>query len=153
MNPDPLEQLRDIHTAADAPWWPPAPGWWMLFFLLLLGLILLGRHLLARHRVRQRRRQMLGWIDNLNGELDPAEQPQAYLSGMNRVFKAVALTAFPAENCAALSGNEWVAFLQTRLDGQTEALQALASGPFDPKPEFDAAAISELGRNWINRYG
>lgn len=153
MNPDPLQQLRDIHAAADASWWPPAPGWWMLFLVLLLAVILLGRFLIARHKVKLRRQQMLGWIDHLNLLVDPNEQPQAYLSGINRVFKAVALKAFPAENCAALSGTAWVTFIGEKLAGPTEPLQVLASGPFDPKPEFDAAAISQLGREWINRYG
>lgn len=153
MNPDPLEQLRDIHAAADASWWPPAPGWWMLFLLLLLTVIFVGRFIVARRKVQRRRQQMLGWIDHLNVWVDPLAQPQAYLSGMNRVFKAVALKAFPAENCAALSGIAWVTFLRQKLEGQTESLQVLATGPFDPKPEFDADAISELGRDWIKRYG
>jgi hypothetical protein len=155
MNPDPLAQLRDIHAAANASWWPPAAGWWMLFLLLLLALIFVSRYFKARRKVKQRRQQMLGWIDLLNVLVDPKEQPQAYLSGVNRVFKVVALKAFPAENCAALSGSAWVAFLREKLENQsaTEPLQALASGPFDPRPEFDAAAICELGRDWINRYG
>ena len=155
MNADPLAQLRDIHAAAPASWWPPAPGWWILFALLLVVLVLLGRYAYKRHRIRQRRRQMLGWIDTLNNLVDPLEQPQAYLAGLNRVFKVVALKAFPDENCATLSGSEWVSFLSGKLGKniQAEPLQALASGPFNPRPEFDAAAICELGRHWINRYG
>lgn len=155
MSADPLAQLRDIHAAAPASWWPPAPGWWILFALLLLVLVLLGRFVYKHHRARQRRRQMLGWIDTLNSLVDPHDQPQAYLAGLNRVFKVVALKAFPEENCAALSGTQWVSFLRGKLgkNTQTEPLQALATGPFSPRPEFDADAICELARHWINRYG
>ena len=155
MNPDPLAQLRDIHAAAQASWWPPAPGWWVLFALLLLALVLVGRFLHKRQKRRQRRQQMLAWVDHLNMFVDPVEQPQAWLAGMNKVFKFVALKAFPEENCAALSGAAWVAFVSAKLGAKApaEPLQALATGPFNPNPEFDAAAISELGRNWINRYG
>lgn len=155
MNADPLAQLRDIHAVAQAPWWPPAPGWWILSALLLLVLVLLGRYLYKQQKNRQRRRQMLAWIDTLNDLVDPADQPQAYLAGMNRIFKVVALTAFPEQNCAALSGPEWVSFLRDKLGKgvSTAPLQALATGPFNPRPEFDAAAICELGRNWIKRYG
>jgi hypothetical protein len=32
-------QLRDIHVIFGWPWWPPAPGWWLL---LALGLLLAG---------------------------------------------------------------------------------------------------------------
>ena len=77
MNPDLLSQLRDIHTAAPVPWWPPAPGWWILGLLLLVLLVWLGRRILARYRVYQRRRQMLGWVDHLNANIDPQRDPQA----------------------------------------------------------------------------
>lgn len=155
MNADPLAQLRDIHAAAQASVWPPAPGWWILFALLLLVLVLLGRFFYKRQKIRQRRQQMLAWVDTLNSLVDPDDQPQAYLAGLNRIFKVVALKAFPEENCAALSGAEWVSFLCGKMGESvsTTPLQALASGPFNPRPEFDAAAISELGRNWIKRYG
>ena len=46
-----LQQLHDIHPAAEPSWWPPAPGWWLLA-ALLLALLAYGVH---RWRVRQRR--------------------------------------------------------------------------------------------------
>ena len=75
MNPDLLSQLRDIHSAAPVSWWPPAPGWWVLGLLLLVLLAWLGRRVVAHYRVHQRRRQMLGWIDHLNTNVDPQTNP------------------------------------------------------------------------------
>ena len=98
---------------------------------------------------------MLGWIDHLNATVDPHKDPHAYLSTLNRVFKIVALRAFPAQQCAAMAGREWSDFLKTNLQtGQSgDALSVFASGPYKPAPKFDPAAISELARSWIKQHG
>jgi len=155
MNPDLMAQLRDIHSAPPVPWWPPAPGWWVVALLILAVLLWFGRQLLARYRVHQRRQQMLGWIDHLNATIDPQKDPQAYLSTLNRVFKVVALRAFPEQQCAGMAGEEWTDFLQRNLNAKQfeEALSVLASGPYNPTPQFDSGIVSELARAWIKQHG
>lgn len=155
MNPDLLSQLRDIHATPEVPWWPPAPGWWLLAGLLLLVLAWLGRRGLARLRNHQRRKQMLAWVEHLNSAMDPAKEPQAYLSTLNRIFKLVALRAFPDRHCAVLAGQEWVDFLVGQFGDAAAAgpLAALATGPYDPAPRFDAGELSHLTRLWIRKYG
>jgi len=155
MNPDLLSQLRDIHAAPPVSWWPPAPGWWVLAVLVLMLLTWLGRRVLARYRVHQRRKQMLGWIDHLNITIDPQRDPHAYLSTLNRIFKLVALRAFPGQHCAALAGKDWADFLAGKMESSqsVELLAALASGPYDPAPQFDPATMSSLARIWIRQYG
>ena len=155
MNPDLLTQLRDIHAAPAVSWWPPAPGWWVLALLLLILLLWLGRRLLARIRVHQRRRQMLAWVDHLNANIDPQRDPQAYLSTLNRIFKLVALRAFPEQQCAALAGQDWADFLVANMPNSHSAgsLNVLASGPYEAAPQFDPDTLSELTRDWIKQHG
>ncbi len=155
MNPDLLSQLRDIHAAPAVSWWPPAPGWWILALLLLVLLFWLGRRLLARIRAHQRRKQMLGWVDHLNANIDPQRDPQGYLSTLNRIFKLVALRAFPEQHCAALAGQDWADFLAANMKSSqsAESLNVLASGPYDPAPQFNADTMSELTRSWIKQHG
>jgi hypothetical protein len=152
---DLLSQLRDIHAAPAAPWWPPAPGWWFLsavfFVLVIIGL---RRALVAWQRAR-RRKEIMGWVDTLEREVDPVTAPQAFLSGMNRVFKLVALSAFPEQPCAQLQGEDWAGFIRARI-GQTSdlgQLQVLSAGPYEPAPEFDPQAIGRLVRQWIRQHG
>jgi len=155
VNPDLLSQLKDIHGAPTVSWWPPAPGWWVLALLLLAILVWLGRRVLARYRIHQRRKQMLAWVDHLNATIDPARDPQAYLSTLNRIFKLVALRAFPAEHCAVLAGQDWSDFLIGKMEKaqSSESLNVLASGPYDPSPQFDPDLISDLTRFWIRQHG
>ncbi len=51
MNPSELG-LRDIHLPGDIPWWPPAPGSWLLGAALLglIFIVLLRYRRLRRHR-------------------------------------------------------------------------------------------------------
>jgi len=155
MNPDLLSQLKDIHSAPPVPWWPPAPGWWVLAFLLLVLLVWVGRRLLDRYKDHRRRKQMLAWVEHLNETIDPRLQPQAYLATLNRIFKLVALRAFPERHCAAMAGQEWVGFLTGEMSKSKSAgsLSVLASGPYDPAPQFDPDIMSELTRYWIRRHG
>jgi len=155
MKPDLLAQLHDIHSTPPVSWWPPAAGWWLLA-LLLLALLTWGvAQLLARYKAHLRRRRMLVWVDHLNATIDPQHDPQPYLATLNRVFKLVALRAFPGQHCEVMSGRQWAQFISARLkpSGSAEPLLALASGPYEPAPQFDPARVSELARRWIRQYG
>jgi hypothetical protein len=54
-----------------------------------------------------------------------------------------------------LQGIEWVDFIQSLLpqNVRAECLSALASGPYEPKPEFDARELQVLARIWVGKYG
>jgi len=40
MNPqDPLAELRDLAQVEAIPFWPPAPGWWILASLIILAVV------------------------------------------------------------------------------------------------------------------
>jgi len=158
MNADPsqlLEQLRDIHSAGQPGWWPPAPGWWMLALLFLLAFAYLLRALKRKLAVHSRRKAWLRELDELGRSHDPSQQPHEYLAAINRVFRAVALRAFPETPCARLQGEAWVAWIRNMLPEriESECLDALASGPYQAVPTFDSDALGEIARDWVRRYG
>jgi hypothetical protein len=158
MNPDAtnlLAQLRDIHGAPPTHWWPPAPGWWLLSVLLLLALAWgVRRYLVARSR-RLRRQRLLDHLDMLAQTVSPEREPRAFLAAVNALLKLVALRAFPERDCAPMRGAEWVAFLSSGLadDSAMPALEALAEGPYQPQPRFDADSLASVARQWIRRHG
>jgi len=150
-----LSQLRDIHAAAEPGWWPPAPGWWVLALLAAVCTALVLRHAYRFWSVMHRRRRLLTALDAMARDIDPREQPNEYLSRMNRLFRVVALRAFPGSACARLQGSEWVHFIQASLPEGVplQGLRALASGPYQFKPDFDAASLQQLARRWVRKYG
>jgi hypothetical protein len=150
-----LEQLRDIHSAGQPGWWPPAPGWWVLALVALLALAQLLRVLLNRLAVRRRRRAWLNELEALNWHTDPSGHPHEFLAGLNRLFRAVAVKAFPGTACARLQGEPWVDWISALLPEQVDSssLSALVSGPYEPAPRFDAVRLNELARTWVKLYG
>jgi hypothetical protein len=150
-----LAQLQDIHSAGQPGWWPPAPGWWMLAAILLLLVAFVFRKLLNWQSARRRRRAWLSALDELNREHDPNQHPHEYLAGLNRLFRAVAVKAFPGTSCVRLQGEEWVAFITSLMPEQDtgECLHALASGPYKPLPHFEASTLNKSASSWVNLYG
>lgn len=151
-NAELLAQLRDIQTAPPAPFWPPAPGWWLLAALALLFLLWLARRGLQAWRVRRRRAH---WIDQLRAVRaahDPGTAPAHYLAGVNRLLKVAAMGAFPGQGFGGLQGEAWVQFLAPSNPGDTP-LAALANGPYEAAPDFDVDALEQAARDWLQRHG
>lgn len=150
-----LDQLQGIHTAGQPGWWPPAPGWWVLTILLLLMLSYAVRKFLGWRAVQRRRKNWVKALEALQREYDPVLQPHEYLAGINRLFRAVAVRAFPGTACARLQGREWVGFVASLLPEQHDfdGLAALASGPYQELPGFDAQLLEASARTWVSLYG
>jgi len=150
-----LQQLRDIHGAGEPGWWPPAPGWWLLALVFLLALALLLRMLMRQLAMRRRRNAWLRELEALNWRRNPEQYPHEYLAGLNRLFRAVAVKAFPETACARLQGEPWVEWIRELLPEQanSDGLGALSSGPYEPAPRFDAEKLNELARTWVKLYG
>ncbi len=151
MNPDGatdlLSQLRDIHGAPEAAFWPPAPGWWLVALLLLILLALALRFVHRRLQERRRRRALLRSLDTLRERHDPTTEPQAWLAALNRLLKVSAMRSHPGEGAGSLTGEAWVGFLGD------QDLSVLATGPYRPAPEFDAEMLEAAARRWLHRHG
>lgn len=145
MNPQTLlDNLAPLRQPDAIGWWPLAPGWWLLIGLALLTLLTATVWLWRRRAANHYRRVALETLDRLEAEgTDTAE--------LNRLLKATALRVYGTQ-VAALSGDAWVAFLETHCESiDREALADLADvyGPESgrPSPETLAAA-----RHWIRRH-
>lgn len=140
--------LRDIHLPDPVGWWPPAPGWWLLTALILL---LVGGFLGLRRRYRHRRYRRLALR-----ELERLEQlpPAELAAGLSRLLRRAALCHFPRGECAGLSGEAWLAFLDRPFADNPfseGAGRCLLEAPYRPATEIDSRALIELARRWIKQ--
>jgi uncharacterized protein DUF4381 len=128
MNADPgsLENLHDLVMPVPVPWWPPAPGWIIVSVALIM---VLGWWLIRAIRhwqsngYRREALVLLGKMDDAQAELPT-------------LIKRVALSAYPRERVASLTGEEWLAFLDQT--GHTDAFTIgagrwLARLAYEPK--------------------
>ncbi len=107
-----LNELRDIQGIDPISWWPPAPGWW----LLAVVIIVLWRWSLTRWRSRDGWRQdahvkLKALGKRLNREGVNNTDRRAVLGELSVVLRRAAIARFGRRECAGLSGNQWLAFL------------------------------------------
>jgi len=148
VNPPQDLPLRDIHLPAAPGWWPPAPGWWLLIVLLLVVFLLLWLLWRRAQRLRYRRQA----LHNL-AQLEKREcSVTSLITELSMLLRRSALCAFPEENCAALSGESWLEFLDRQLTEKsftTGVGRCLADGPYQPTVEVDRDALLALCRRWL----
>jgi len=102
---NPLQDLKDIRTPASIESWPPAYGWWLLAFLLVVGICLLTIWLLKVQKVRLAKHQALRALQQIDAS------NLNCVSQLNQLLKRVALKYFPNQNVQQMYGAQWTAFL------------------------------------------
>lgn len=111
-------QLRDIHAVLGNPWWPPAPGWWLLLATLLgLGFIAWSLRGSWRLRVPIPFITLGDWRWDAGRELRRLRRPFPGMSLKTRVgevselLRRVAMARHGRDACAGLSGPAWLDWL------------------------------------------
>lgn len=148
MKPDPtsLDRLHDIVAAPPVPWWPPAPGWYGVMLLLATAILSFAiRSFIHRQRNRYRREALAEFVHQEKFLGDPFRRAAA-LAALAELLKRVALTAFPREQVAALTGPAWFDFLDRT--GRT-AMFASDFGPILERATYDPLAATKLDEREI----
>jgi hypothetical protein len=150
VSPDPtsLDRLHDLVLAPPVPWWPPAPGWrWLIGFAVCV-LVGLAARAVSRRRANLYRREALALL----------AAPSAPIASLPELVKRTALSAYPRETVASLTGDAWLAFLDRT--GNTKAftrgpgrrLVDLAYTPQVAIPQSERAELVATVRQWIERH-
>ncbi len=152
---DPLAELRDIHLPGPIEFWPPAPGWWILTIVSVVLVVYATYRLWRWWQSNKYRRDALSSLNQLMQKFESDGDSISYLADLQILLKRVALSHYDRTQVASLSGEAWVAFLDTT--GKTTEFsmgegQALIDGHYIEHPEPDVLALHRLGQTWIRRH-
>lgn len=152
---DPLAALRDIHEPAMISSWPPAPGWWLLAALASVFVIYLLVLMIRRWLADRYRREAISELQQLTLHWQSHGNDTQYLQDLQTLLKRVALTRFPRDDVAGLTGEAWVQFLD-RSSGSHDfsmgVAEVLIDGNYRQDTSFDAEALQSAARQWINTH-
>lgn len=147
-DPTSLDRLQGIVSPEPVPWWPLAPGWWILIALVLSWLVVLAGRSVQRYRKNGYRRAGLAEIDKLDQNGD-------HLGALSVILKRVALAAWPREKVASLTGPAWLSFLDASMGGND-----FTTGPARVLGEVSSAGhkcpeprvVFDTARRWIQTH-
>ncbi len=131
-----LSNLRDIVVPKPPPFWPPAPGVWVVLAIVTAVMLVLCWRLYAARRRNAYRRAGLALLGGAGTVHD-----------VSVLLKRVALAVFPREQVASLYGKDWVVFLNRTCSQST--LSEIAT------TDSGVAASQELIEHagvWIRRH-
>jgi hypothetical protein len=145
MKPDPasLENLRDIAVPPPVPWWPPAPGWWVVMAVLAIAVIVVAFRAWRLWRANAYRRAALH-------DLQRATTP----TGIAEILKRAALVAYPRTDIAVLSGSAWCEWL-AETGGRpvpNKVAEALSRGVFGKADDINVGEVSAFAAEWITHH-
>ena len=140
--------LRPMQLPEAVGWWPMAPGWWLLIVLSMVIVFALIWWL--RRRLADPRRFALAELQSIQQRYQESNDKRALINHCNQLLKRTTLTLFPRQDVAALSGDDWLAFLLQNSRGcQLQAMQCLADGPYRPHSDYDTTALLSGCRQWL----
>ena len=150
-----MEQLplKDIHLPEPVSWWPPAPGWIMLFVLLPL-LFLTGFYIyqsLKRKTAVKTARKLLDAIRKENHH-----NPLTTLIALSALLRRVAISTASRTDVASLNGQAWLAFLDTSFKDQPFSKgvgRCLADAQYRPAlpDDTDMEELFKLCERWLKQ--
>ncbi|MEH6609726.1 MAG: DUF4381 domain-containing protein [Halioglobus sp.] len=154
MNPqDPLAALNPLREPELIGWWPLAPGWWLVIALLLMVLAVVAFLLWRRYQRRAYRRQALRQLESIALDFRQTDNQHAYLESINQLLKATAISAYPRQEVAAISGEPWLQLLNTTMGKKREShafSAAFAHASYQAQPDaMDTEALHNSASIWI----
>jgi hypothetical protein len=159
-DPASLQNLHDVIEPAATGFWPPAHGVWIFVGLALLWTVVGGVIAWSRYRQNAYRRAGMRELDEIRAGLRTRGGEKTAILAVSVLLKRVALTAFPREQVASLSGKKWLSFLDATMAGGQFATvgKILSEGVYHPAggdidiPTRHVEELCDLAARWIQAH-
>lgn len=155
-----LDRLHDLVVPQPTSWWPPAPGWyWVLGFLLLAAIVIFVRLVLSWQRNRYRR-DALSELKRKQLAFDDPNRRATAIAWLAELLKRTALSAWPRETVASLTGSSWLSFLDQSANTKSfsekhgDLLEAISYNPraANSLSETETRELVRLARHWVKHH-
>jgi hypothetical protein len=154
---DPLElPLKDIHLPQQISWWPPAPGWWIVFSLILIAAVAYYWWRKRQERIRRSAitmaRKELGL---LRSEYRTHQDARQFVADLSVLLRRLSISAFPRTETASLTGEAWLAFLDSPMTEPSFSSgpgRVLVEAPY--RPDVNSEELQPLiavCQQWIDK--
>lgn len=142
--------LKDLHLPDAIGWFPPAFGWWLLVVLIPLLLMFLYwcYQRLTRKTSLKTAKRLLNIIKNSTANNSKK------LVDLSALLRRVAISVAPRAQTASLTGQAWLAFLDSSLNDAPftkGAGRCLADAPYrkSPPSEQEIFQLISLCEDWL----
>ncbi len=149
-----ISGLQELALPTPVSYMPQTIGWYILLAVLLVAMALLIRRWLQHRAANRYRRDALGRLDEI---VSHANEPAA-VAALPALVKRTALSFAPREDVAQLSGDAWLAYLDSTYGGNGfttgpgKLLPALSYGSRAALPPNQVEELFTLIREWIRRH-
>ncbi len=157
--PSALKPLQELPLPEPVSWAPQTIGWAAVAFLLFVTVVWAGWMGWRRYKRERYRRVALAELAEIEVALNDAQRRTHALAAIPSLIKRTSLAAAPRERAAALSGDEWLAFLKRtrgRFDERSGALLTLVSYAPDEQiasiTPLEVETLVSVTRDWIQRH-
>ena len=148
--------LRDIELPEAISWWPLAPGWWLLL-MIIIGLSLLALYCLRKQREKKQALlpHALQQLDAIENQFKQHRNTNELLQQVSMLLKQVAVEIEKPKQIARLSGQDWLLYLDQKMEGQpfsTGLGQILLYGPYQQRmnsKQDEQGQLIQLARQWL----
>jgi hypothetical protein len=161
-SPDPasLQNLNDIVLPASVGWWPLTMGWYVLIGLSLSLLVWFAYRFLRRWVNDRYRRAALRQLQILVEQIEDAEDRDAILRQIPILLKRCALSAYPRNQVASLTGQDWFEFLNSTTHSpfftvntaRTLSKISYSSGELSTVDSQASTALFQATRQWLEKH-
>ena len=153
-----IHGIDEIILPEAVSWWPSASGWKALAIIIVILLLFICVRRMKhwwRNRYRREALRQLMQVQQRAGK-----QLQQVVAVLPYYLKVTALQAYPRQDVASLSGENWLAFLDKQSAGTAfsegigRKLLAVAYLPQDQwqLSEKDSEALIRMSRLWISKH-